>query len=189
MIQDAIQNRCDLKVMTANKGLFRVTPFKIETNDLGTARYLVGISEKFNEDSERRPASFRLSRLTIQHVYKSGRHITKKEQDILQTRIDNNDVAFLLTDEIEVIVKFSEDGKRKLQSVSHLRPNGILQKSTGTLFDEDGYGHFLSTNFQAKSYFQRLGGDAIVISPVEIRDELRMIYQNASLAYEAEIRG
>ena len=182
-IEQAIQNKYRLKVVTDQKKTFYVYPYQIMCDPLSTVHYLVGYSaESDSSDAEKRPCSFKIAALgSIQTEKSNGRSLNSSMKQQLLKIIASRGVQFMIGSEAEIRVRLTEKGVHKYHRLVPLRPAMIGEP------EEDIY-TFQCTIGQAKFYFFKFGEDAEILSPAELRDEFKNMYQQAADLYQKKER-
>lgn len=177
-IQDAIQSKKQLKVVTDENKVYSVYPYKILSDPLSTANYLVGYCTEYdNSDNEKQPCSFRISALKSIKLERSKSAFLKNDLRVqLAQIISSRGVQFMVGNEAEIHVKLTEAGIKKYRRQMHLRPPRIREQ-------DDGVYVFQCTTAQAEFYFFKFGKDAEIIQPAELRDKFKSMYEEAANIY------
>lgn len=177
-INQAITDKKQLQVVTSNNLKFNVYPYKIMSDPLHTANYLVGFSKSDNNlDNDKIPCSFRISALKSVEIMKSRSAFLKKnEKQILEQKIKSCGVQFMIEGATEICVKLTENGVKRFHRYMHLRPNLIDRNGNKFIFN--------CTKAQAEYYFFKFGKDAEIISPHDLRTKVMDKYQEALDMYK-----
>ncbi len=176
---EAIEKKCQLKVVTYKNKVFSVYPYKILCDPLSTSNYLVGYSKPYNSDAEIIPCSFRLSSLRSVNVEISKSGFLKKEKcTILEKKLSSRGVQFMIGNEEEIKVRLTDIGVEKLHRQSHLRPTKYEK-----IENEHNVFIFMCTPVQAEAYFFKFGMHAEIISPPELREKFQTMYKEAFDTY------
>lgn len=170
VIEEACEIRRSLKVKTMvgdKRVVFNVLPYKIVTDSMNSQAYLVcWTREEGADNTERTIASFAMRRMSQKPSRSTKFHVTVEQIKEIEDKISNHAVPYLLGEEKEVKVRFSQSGKRLLMNKLYMRPTIITEVP-----EEDAY-IFRCTDYQAMSYFMAFGENAEIISPGEIRDKM-----------------
>ena len=183
-VDQAIRSHSQLKIKTQGGLVFRVKPYKIESDDFSTRNYLIGYSKPAAQpDAGWRIASFRIPRC---HDIKSTSHrfsFTKNDIHELEEMLQTRSIQFLLSEDETIRVYLTDNGIRKYNDQLYLRPAKDASLST-----EHEY-VFHCTQMQAEYYFFKFGEDAEVLFPSELRQKFQKMYQNAVATYCKSIIG
>ena len=177
-ITTAIQEKAQLKITTENGNTFRVYPYKVLSDPLHTANYLVGCSKPFDasDEYELLPCSFRISAIKAVTIIKSkSSFLVDKRWKELDEDIKKRGIQYMIGKDVEIHVRLTEAGKNKYRRQVHLRPMYTQKK-------EDVY-IFNCTKAQAEFYFFKFGSDAEILSPVDLRDKFALMYKDAAAVY------
>lgn len=127
----------------------------------------------------------RINNISVRAEHKNPKNYVeyekfRRENDIGQSIKSHGGIAYLYGEPLEVTVRFTEKGVEMLQRIPTMRPAVISRcEASNTMV-------FKCTKFNAVSYFRRFGGDAVVISPSDVRNELTRIYAKALEEYSKE---
>lgn len=189
LVEDAVNAARIVRIemvspLTGNES-WDVRPFGIHPDPSRMYHYLIGKSVRAGGPRrDEKIASIRLSRirkLTVlnKKTSRSGM-LSAAEKKEIRHKISTNTVSFLIGEEEDIVVRFSEAGKKKYQGSLFLRP-------PVRHIDEDGNWHFLCTSMQARAYFIRFGADALILSPSVLRESLAKTYADAAAAYRQTV--
>ncbi len=191
LCEKAIDEKYSIRIRLRNasqKVQFQVVPYCLLPDESRNHYYLIGKSRPLNETPNQPASDFvfsstRLDRFVVEYIYTDHAKLTAKELKSIKSRIINSGVAYVLTEECEVVVRFTEFGLIKYQRIEHQRPAPQIQPSTETMFDEDGLVHFICTERQALNYFTRLCEDVEIIEPESLRLKMQEQYAKANQIY------
>ena len=188
-IKSAINGKRQLLIKDDRGELYDVSPYKILSDPLATANYLVGYSSRRDtkepeETEERRPCSFRIAAVKSAKIEKSkSASLGRDAKRELEEKIASRGVQFMIGEEDEITVRLTEEGVRKYKRLVHLRPQFIQE-------ERDGVYSFKCTETQVKFYFFKFGKDAEIISPETLRKKFLDMYKEAAEVYEhAQAKG
>lgn len=176
-IVNACQNHNILKIHIVNQistQLFYVYPYKIVTDPLSTRSYLVCYSRKAEDDDKNKViASFSLSRLNMPTTLKGTFTLTKSQITTIEQTLINNSAAYLIGKTEQIKVKLTNKGKQIYKTKLTSRPQKIDSLSTDDIYV------FNCSHHQIYNYFFSFGGEAEIISPIELRYKFMSAYTNA----------
>lgn len=177
-IQRAIREEKQLRVVTDKNVIYSVYPYAVLSDPLSTANYLVGYCIRYEyPENEKQPCSFKISALKSVRLEKSKSAFLKKYTwEQLAQMITSRGVQFMVGNEAEIHVKFTEAGVNKYRRQTHLRPPLVRE--------QDGTYIFQCTTAQAEFYFFKFGMDAKVVFPIELRNRFQAMYKSALDNYE-----
>lgn len=170
-INKAIQSKKQLRITTRTNKEFEAIPYKIMTDRLGIFNYLVAI-----DSSSHQPVAYRISKVSLKAISKSGR-INKESENIINQKLLESDVSFLSKDNIRVIVRLDQYGVQKYNSQLHMRPSY-------TEILDDGRYVFNCSEDQIKFYFIKFGSSAVIEEPVRLAKTIRNFYRYALNRYQ-----
>lgn len=178
-IKTAILTQKQILVTISSGRQFHVLPFSIMEDPLGTAAYLTGFSYDVDADKTLKTASsFRISTLKnnirIEHS-KSG-FLTLDDKTLLKSKINQNGVQFLLSDNITVRVKLTPQGIQDFNHQLNLRPAPI--DITENIYT------FHCSLIQIKFYFFKFGKNVEILEPQELRKDFKQQYLEAYANYQ-----
>ena len=179
-INQAIENQYQLRMVTeADFTVYSVYPYQILSDPLSTTSYLVGYSVPYGDSGrKKRPCSFKISALKSVTVEKSKSAFLKKsEKDTLKQTISSLGVPFMIGEMAEILIHFTPDGLHKYHRLTHLRP-AFTEKRENDIYV------FKCSLAQAEFYFFKFGADAEIISPPELRNRFRAMYDAALHIYD-----
>ena len=84
---------------------------------------------------------------------------------------------YAINDDIDICVRLAAEGLRKFDRIYHGRP--VIKKT------KVGLNYFKCSQDQAFIYFRKLGKDAIIISPLNLRKKIESFYEGAYSAYKS----
>lgn len=177
IIGQAIEHKRQLKVTVSNGKRYFVYPYKICTDPLATANYLVGYSKPVDQENEKLIlASFRISAFKDIKNTKKTAYLTIEQKNELEHYIKMRGVQFLAWNEDEIRVRLTDSGHQKYSRQLNLRPSVAKAEEDGTLI-------FNCTQSQAEFYFFKFGEDAEILSPPELREKFAELYRRAAERY------
>jgi len=133
--------------------------------------------------------SFRLSkiqRVEIDRHQKSGSGKLSREQyeKIKESRARHGTMFIADEDKVhEIIVRLTDEGKRKYINQVHMRPSQYLDGKQKNRENNDIFA-FKCTIHQAIAYFFKFGSDAEILSPLVLREQFKEEYIKATAIYE-----
>lgn len=165
----------------SGKETWDVRPFALMPDASHLYHYLIGKSVRAGGlRRDERIASIRLSRirkleLLSKKTSRSGMLSASEKKEIRQ-KIRSNTVYYLIGDECEIIIRFTDAGIQMYKNILFLRPS--LHH-----VDNEGCYHFLCTQMQALRYFIPFGAEAEILSPQELRKTFAEKYRDAAKKY------
>lgn len=153
-------------------------PYKIMTDPLSSANYLVGYSYLSGQTkADKKMCSFRISRLlNVKNETSRSAFLSKANKEALNKAIENKGVMFLLADNNDSIkIRLSPQGINMYKTQIHMRPIPIDVK-------EDIY-TFNCSILQARNYFFKFGKDAEILEPQYLRDQFKEAFTEAAKLY------
>ena len=190
-IRYAISNQKKLKITLNDKVTvkedkkynrkFYVSSYKIEQDSTKTFNYLIGYSiEIEKEDAVEAPCCFRISRIKKINVQSSmGGKISKEKAKELDDLLIERTVMFMSSDPIDIQIRFTDKGLEAFRRQLYMRPRiYTIDKDDKHLYT------FRCTEIQAINYFFKFGWDANIISPVELRERIKLRYSRSLKTYE-----
>ncbi|MDO4554980.1 MAG: WYL domain-containing protein, partial [Lachnospiraceae bacterium] len=181
IVENAIESHKLLKVQTLGKRQFHVYPYKLIEDSLSTRCYLACYSkEPSKTGNEKKPASFRIPRLSDIRIMKESGHLTKTEIKQLEQTIADRSIQFLVGEEDEIRVYLTDEGIRKYQEQIYLRPPKDPVASTRNEYV------FHCTQTQAEYYFFKFGADAKILSPQCLQEKFSQMYLEAAKHYDGQ---
>jgi len=136
--------------------------------------YVVGYVIK--EDNTKEIKSFKLSSIKKVVAKMDITTITKEEKESICKKIKDGP-AFLNHEYIEFKVKFTNEGQELYKKLYKDRPKFDSKKSNNDIF------YFNCTEFQMINYLKQFGKDAILLEPIETRNQLINYYKDALESY------
>jgi len=195
-IEDAILQERPIIITYAQIGKpLQVLPHSLETDKLSMYNYLIGYARSaasfFNaaDGDEFSLESFRLSkieRVEFDRQQKAGSGKLSPEQcdRIKESRAKHGTMFIADEDKIhEIIVKLTDEGKRKYINQVHMRPSQYIDGKRNNGENSDIY-VFECTIHQAYAYFFKFGSDAEILSPLVLREQFKQEYVKAVEVYE-----
>ena len=190
-IRYAIPNQKKLKITLNDKVTvkedkkynrkFYVSSYKIEQDSTKTFNYLIGYGiEIEREGAIEAPCCFRISRIKKINVQSSmGGKISKEKAKELDDLLIERTVMFMSSDPIDIQIRFTDKGLEAFRRQLYMRPRiYTIDKDDKHLYT------FRCTEIQAINYFFKFGWDANIISPVELRERIKLRYSRSLKTYE-----
>ena len=154
-IMEAIKNKNRMKIRF-DGNLYTVEPFFIKRDEQGDENFLFSYVEEMKEYK-----NFKLKELQVIGVLNDK--IPGKDRKYVENIRKNFDP--FLADGNKVKVQLTENGEKLLKSLTNYRPK-LLKK-------EKDFFTFEASNENAKLYFRQFFKDAVIIEPIELREELK----------------
>ena len=154
-IMEAIKNKNRMKIRF-DGNLYTVEPFFIKRDEQGDENFLFSYVEEIKEYK-----NFKLKELQVIGVLNDK--ILGKDRKYVENIRKNFDP--FLADGNKVKVQLTENGEKLLKSLTNYRPK-LLKK-------EKDFFIFEASNENAKLYFRQFFKDAVIIEPIELREELK----------------
>ena len=148
--------------------IFTVQPYCIAASKEEQCNYLLCLD---NETGI--PRSFRISR--IRALYSSSDKFIPNESRKLEFREIARRSPQSTSKGIEAEVRLTEKGLQKFHFITKNRPD-VLKKEGNTLY-------FDWPKTQLEEYFHRFGKEAVILSPDDCRESMRIFYKKAWEAY------
>lgn len=159
---------------SAPKVIFTVQPYCIAASKEEQCNYLLCLD---NETGI--PRSFRISR--IRALYSSSDKFIPNESRKLELREIAGRSPQSTSKGIEAEVLLTEKGLQKFHFITKNRPD-VLKKEGNTLY-------FNWPKTQLEEYFHRFGKEAVILSPDDCRESMRIFYKKAWEAYRKKEKG
>lgn len=154
-IMEAIKNKNRMKIRF-DGNLYTVEPFFIKRDEQGDENFLFSYVEEIKEYK-----NFKLKELQVIGVLNDK--IPGKDRKYVENIRKNFDP--FLADGNKLKVQLTENGEKLLKSLTNYRPK-LLKK-------EKDFFIFEASNENAKLYFRQFFKDAVIIEPIELREELK----------------
>ena len=148
IIETAIQTGKQLLVTISDGRQFHVLPYSIMEDPLETTAYLTGFSYEMSADkTTKKPCSFRIATLKNNLRIEQSKNVflTLADKSLLEEKINQNGVQFLLSDNVTVKLKLTKQGIHDFNHQLTLRPTPI--DITNDIYT------FQCSLLQAKFYF------------------------------------
>lgn len=159
---------------SASKVIFTVQPYCIAASKEEQCNYLLCLD---NETGI--PRSFRISR--IRALYSSSDKFIPNESRKLELQEIARRSPQSTSKGIEAEVRLTEKGLQKFHFITKNRPD-VLKKEGNTLY-------FNWPKTQLEEYFHRFGKEAVILSPDDCRESMRIFYKKAWEAYRKKEKG
>ncbi|EHL13480.1 hypothetical protein HMPREF9624_01959 [Oribacterium asaccharolyticum ACB7] len=154
--------------------IFTVQPYCIAASKEEQCNYLLCLD---NETGI--PRSFRISR--IRALYSSSDKFIPNESRKLELQEIAGRSPQSTSKGIEAEVRLTEKGLQKFHFITKNRPD-VLKKEENTLY-------FNWPKTQLEEYFHRFGKEAVILSPDDCRESMRIFYKKAWEAYRKKEKG
>ena len=154
---------------TAPDHVFTVRPYLIAASKEEQCNYILCTD---NETGLSR--SFRISR--IRALYLTGEKFSYDEKirsELQKIAIRSPESA---TRNVDAEVRLTDRGIQKFRVILKNRPD-VLRKDGNTYY-------FNWPKFQLEEYFKRFGEDAVIVSPEECRESMKIFYDKATEVYQ-----
>lgn len=151
----------------------KICPYAIKPSKDAGYNYLLGF-----DIIDKKTYSFRLSRIVGKPSIPENHRKYKLEDSIIKKLEKSATIApqFSFDDAVEVVVRFTEEGKRKYEMIFTNRP--ILSNIV------DGNYHFEWPEEQFFEYIIRFGKEAHVLKPQSLIDKIKQYYMEACDIYQ-----
>ncbi len=152
---------------------FELMPYKIIPSKDEKCNYLHGYNI-----TEKKPSSFRVSRITGLYIKEEKFNMDKSIYEDIKDDIAGNPSTAEKKE--VVVVRFTEEGVRKYNMITNLRPK-LKERDSNR-----NYYTFEAPLFQVEEYLKRFGKDAYVIKPKKLCLRLKEFYSEAHQTYVGE---
>ena len=158
--------------LTINGFSFNFKPVKVLTNKEDTFVYVLGFNTRDNSCRTIHLYNFKNMIFTL-HSFT----LTDEEIKIIKDKESNPEIAYIFDENIiNAKVFLTAEGKKRYAKIWFNRPRYYN-------IDKDGYYYFYGSLVQLLHYFTRLGKDAIVIQPDNLKEAIKKYYSDAFEAY------
>ena len=154
---------------TAPGLIFTVRPYMIAASKEEQCNYILCAD---NETGLSR--SFRISR--IRALYLTGEKFSHDENTQVELQKIATRSPQSATKNVDAEVRLTDRGIQKFRVILKNRPD-VLRKDGNTYY-------FNWPKFQLEEYFKRFGKDAVIVSPEECRESMKIFYGKAIEAYQ-----
>lgn len=154
-IMEAIKNKNRMKIRF-DGNLYTVEPFFIKRDEQGDENFLFSYVEEIKEYK-----NFKLKELQVIGVLNDK--IPGKDRKYVENIRKNFDP--FLADGNKLKVQLTENGEKLLKSLTNYRPKLLKKEKEFFIFE--------ASNENAKLYFRQFFKDAVIIEPIELREELK----------------
>jgi hypothetical protein len=151
---EAIKNKNQIKVKYAD-GIHTVDPYFIKRDEQGDENFLFGYNHE-----KKAYQNYKLKELHLIGIL--NEKIKGKDRKYVESIRKNFD-PFLANGNI-VKVKLSKEGENLLKSLTNYRPKLIKKKDDVYIFE--------ASNENAKLYFRQFFKEAVILEPLELRNEM-----------------
>lgn len=170
------------KVAQSNYQRFSVRPYAVRQDKTKSFNYLICYSTQLNDNNEpvaqEKISCFRLSRIESLKAF-SKSFISKENRLEIEKALHERGVQFMAGDIIDVTVAFTPTGYDAFNRQSYMRPQSYHKLNDLTYV-------FHCTEFQALSYFFKLGKDACILKPERLHELMRDRFASALSTYTDE---
>lgn len=151
---EAIKNKNQLKIKYAEK-IYTIDPYFIKRDEQGDENFLFAYCHQIKAYQ-----NYKLKEIHVIGVL--NEKIKGKDRKYVESMRKNFD-PFLANGNI-VKVKLTKEGEKLLKSLTNYRPK--LIKKTGNVYT------FEASNENAKLYFRQFFKEAVILEPMELREEM-----------------
>ena len=190
LIENSINLKKKLKVTLIDKlnnsdeivnRKFYISPYKIKQDKNNMFNYLVCYSEEILDSGEvldKKLTSFRISRFKKMDIMSSmNSFISKDNIKRIEDALLNNDVQYLVSDLIDIKIKFTNKGLESFNRQIYMRPNNFEIVDNNTIL-------FKCSEVQAINYFFKFGKNIEILEPKSLRDKFIYRYSKALDIYK-----
>ena len=158
--------------------IYCAVPYHCDTDISSTYNYLLCYAKR-KDSEEWRVMKFRLSHIVLLPDTRDTLRIRipKESTDVLNEWIKNG-FSMFDNDIVHIKVRFTETGEKLYGIIRHNRP--IFTKRTENIYEFD------CTEFEAINYFTAFTGEALVLEPQTLRDELYARFLNGAKQYSID---
>lgn len=161
-----------IKYKWSDKGLHHVIPYKMAVGNEEMFNYLLCV-EVYNGKQITR--TYRLNRIESVRLDRKEYVIDKQVEKYLKQMLIHGP-QYAINDDIDICVSLTSEGLRKFDRIYHGRP--MIKKP------KVGLNYFKCSQDQAFIYFRKLGKDAIIISPKELKEKMERFFEDSYKAYK-----
>lgn len=183
VINSRDNNVCLSAVVNVGKDtkILIIKPYKILEDIYTGYNYLIGYARGAQSEDEFSIGSFRISRFVSVQEYKGISPINQQETERIENKLQEVSPAFIRSNAIEIDVLLNQRGQILINTILHNRPKikQIEHYQNGTAKYT-----FYCTEFNAFNYFLPFGENAVVISPLSLKQKLYTEFENAANAYK-----
>lgn len=177
-VETAIAEKRQLKVTVGSGKTFMVHPYKLMTDKLSNAWYLVCYTRRQEDPIDnKRIATLRVAHLQSVELTKAKSSLSLRDQQELAKNLGIRGVQFLTAEPCLIRVKMTERGKQKYAGMVTMRPR--CRKKVGDVWE------FYCTKMQARRYFCRMAADCQILEPLDLREDM-IRYLEAGLKKQKE---
>jgi hypothetical protein len=182
-INDCIEAGYSLKISYRGNNLI-VIPYKIEQDKWSSFNYLLAATK---DNGILTPYNARIAFIEkLDKVRKKEPPLTKQEKGHLEKDKKKKGIQFIRDETGIIKVLLTKVGQNMYKHMLFLRPNFTDIKKTDT---NEAIYSFNCTERQIEYYFVKFGKEAIVLEPVELRDRIYKIYEDAVESYKQKNEG
>ena len=181
-IYNAINSKKELKLSMVAGDLY-IKPVIVQADIGKNYHYLAGFLSQ-NDSSDEKSWSrkaIRINKIQKIQVWKSFRGIESEKITNLKNLIAKRGIQYLSDGNVQKIfrVQFTKSGIKKYKSMQHMRPMYCKIEKEGdyTILE------FNCSEYQLKTYLQRFGKEARVLSPDKLAKEMEKYFYQAYLVY------
>ena len=175
-------NVCLSAVVNAGKDSKQliIKPYRILEDIYTGYNYLIGYARDAFSEDDFSMGSFRISRFVSLQEYKGISPLNRQETEQIMNKLQEVSPAFVRSNAIEIDVLLNLRGKILINTILHNRPK---IKQIEHYQDGTSKYTFYCTEFNAFNYFMPFGENAVVISPLSLKQKLYNEFKNAVNAY------
>ncbi len=183
VINSRDNNVCLSAVVNVGKDtkILIIKPYKILEDIYTGYNYLIGYARDAQSEDEFSIGSFRISRFVSVQEYKGISPINQQETERIENKLQEVSPAFIRSNAIEIDVLLNQRGQILINTILHNRPK---IKQIEHFQDGTAKYTFYCTEFNAFNYFLPFGENAVVISPLSLKQKLYTEFENAVNAYK-----
>ncbi len=158
-----------------------IKPYRILEDIYTGYNYLVGYARDAHSEDDFTIGSFRISRFISLQEYKGISPLNQQEVERILNKLQDVSPAFIRSNAVEIDVLLNQRGQILINTILHNRPKikQVEQYQNGTAKYT-----FYCTEFNAFNYFLPFGENAVVISPLSLKQKLFTEFENAAKAYK-----
>ena len=139
--------------------------------------YLIGYTTNHEPRKQLQSFSCRVSNLQKVKVLEEHSFISSEKQGKLEQELIQKGAQFMSGTITTVKIALSDRGIQKYKRMLHLRPNYVS-------ISDDGHVYTFNCSLnQIEFYFFKFGEDAVILTPVELREKFQDMYKKAYQQY------
>ena len=178
-IYSAIDTDRVLSIQFLLEDYTRIRPYKIVTDSLNMYHYLIGYTVSHTPKTQLQSFSCRVSHLKKVKVLEEHSFISSGNKKILDQELIQKGAQFMSGAITTVRIALSDQGILKYKRLLHLRPNYVS-------ISDDGHVYTFNCSLnQIEFYFFKFGEDAVILTPIELRQKFQNMYKRAYECYDS----